>query len=137
MSTTATLFPLPTDQAAVDFFYERAGFSYNPATETLEEGHLRSARELAEAEAYAEAHQWSAYWEDDYDRMEDEWADWPQYVCQVVDADGDPLASLGGVMFSDRGTPDDGDPYARVVRAELFAEAMRKHLCQLEREASR
>lgn len=139
--STATLFPLPVEQAAVEFFYEHAGFSYDPKKETATEGHLRGAQGLAEAEAYAKAHGWYVGWVDDYDSRDadrdTEWADWPHYHCELRDAGGHHLASLGGIMFAEKGDWLDGDPYARVVEAELFAEAMHDHLARLEREASR
>ena len=36
---------------AQQFFYDHAGFSYNPATETRDQGKIRSASDLARAEA--------------------------------------------------------------------------------------
>lgn len=35
------------------FFYDNAGYSHTPATETQEQGHIRSAREYAAAETWA------------------------------------------------------------------------------------
>jgi len=113
---------------AVLFFYKNAGYSYNPVTETPEEGMLRCARALAEAEDWAQA---SGV---DFDEVESElpWdGDDPlpegcilsDFMARVW---GPPcphcgerkrhVASLSVCAY----TPGDG--YPRVVRAELAVE---------------
>ena len=110
------------------FFYEHAAPGYCPNRETPEEGRWRGAESLARAEREAEARGWLVQWERDYDGdymdADTEWHDWPHYWCQMYDPEtGDTLASLCGVMFADRGGPE-GDPYSRVVAAELAEEAL-------------
>lgn len=107
------------------FFYEHAGWGYHPDRETPEQGRVRGARRLAEAEAWAKREGLSWRWEEDEDAVdsEGEWADWPCYWAALRDADGEILASLGGVMFADKGD-ETSDPYARVVTAELALEVM-------------
>lgn len=118
-----------TDEA-VAFFHAYAGWSYDPDTETSEEGRLRCARALAEAEEFAVAHDWYVEWQRDHDAESsesiEEFKDWPQYMAGLMDADGDLIGSIGGVMFSGRGDEND-DPYSRVVAAELALEARKEH----------
>lgn len=108
------------------FFYDHAGWSYDPKTETAEEGRWRSARDLRSAEVHAEREGWYVEWESDpdgdYMDADTEWADWPHYQATLYDQDGNILTSLCGVMFADRGD-ETSDPYARVVAAELAEEA--------------
>jgi hypothetical protein len=112
------------ENEAVAFFYEHAGFSYDPKTETPDEGRFRCARELAGAEAFAKAQGWYVDWERDHDAEanEEEYQGWPQYAADLKDADGELLESLSGIMFKDQGDEND-DPYARVVAAELADQA--------------
>jgi hypothetical protein len=55
------------------FFYKHAGYGYNPATETPEEGRLRCATELAEAESVAKARGWQVVWSDDFSDADDDY----------------------------------------------------------------
>ncbi len=112
---------------AIDFFLERAGFSFDPATETAEEGKLRAANALAAAEAWAAdpANEVSIDWERDYEADLDDNCDCgedhgPNYV-GIVYVAGEVKASLGAVTFGEDGL---NDPYRRVVEAELASEAM-------------
>ncbi len=113
---------------AIDFFLERAGFGFDPATETAEEGKLRAANALAAAEAWAAdpANEVSIDWERDYEADLDDNCDCgidhgPNYV-GIVYVNGEVKASLGAVTFSEDGL--NGSPYRRVVEAELALEAM-------------
>lgn len=118
------------------FFHEHAGWHYDPASETSEQGRERTARELANAEQYAREHGWWAEIEPDPDVMEDDvdsvglvergemvnlsvtlFA--PAEGNPVIRAGGNVLGSLGGIVV-----PSESDPYLRVVAAELAAEAM-------------
>lgn len=109
------------------FFYENAGYAYDPATETPEQGRVRGARALAQAEIWLTEHDLEVQWEDDPDGQDfdrgTEYADLPHYAATLEDDNGTVLSSLSGVMFADGGEPW-GDPYARVVAAELALEAM-------------
>lgn len=113
---------------AVAFFYEHAGYSYDPETETPEQGRQRSAELLAAAERDAVKRGYEIVWAVDDDPIWDddvqrETTDYDQYVCSVYDADGVVLASLGSVDFGPGVTPESA-PYGRVVAAEVALEAM-------------
>lgn len=109
---------------AEQFFHDNAGFSYDPKTETPEQGKRNTARALARAEAYAKKAGWQFEVEPDPDADES----WMDATCrndhggtawQVALYDETRqyvLASLGGCY-------GDGD-YERVVKAELALEAM-------------
>lgn len=115
---------------AAAFFFEHAGFSYDPITETRDQGRTRGAIALAEAEAlYLEAHAWAdvvCAWTDDPD-AENDWRLDKKHgrvtgkkpktfeSCGIHDADGNCLASLWGIEDADAN-------YRRVVRAELASE---------------
>lgn len=114
------------------FFYARAGWGYDPAKETEEEGRRRGARALAEAERVGTELGFSAEWESDsdadtsfmdegYSRRDRECAEF--YSCTVRDAEGTIRASLCGI-HEDTRDPIGARYYRRVVRAELFAEAL-------------
>lgn len=141
MTTTTT-----TD--AVAFFYDHAGYSYDPVRETAEEGRQRCARDLAAAEsAYRADPDMFVVWEvDDIDSdffgagesAEDE----PHALYQCLlcrDTEGKPdvirgydptdgiferpgkiVGSLGGIDLGEYPNPD--DPYKRVIVAEMYAE---------------
>lgn len=111
------------------FFHENAGYSWNPETETREQGKIRCAKELAKAETEAAQTGIDFAWQVDPDCTSSEFSDeepaWELWICQAIGESGDVLASLGGIDFG----PDEGpirNPYARVVRAELAMEALRK-----------
>lgn len=98
------------------FFFDHAGWGYDPLTETSDEGRARCAKRLAAAEQWATDEGMSFEW------TPDEYADEPgEWCCVARDAGGVVLASLGGVGF-ESGEPW-GDPYRRVVEAELALEA--------------
>lgn len=109
------------------FFFEHAGSSYDPATETEAGGRMRGAKALAEAEKWASEAGVFFRWVDDEDAAafanvcacgEDHG---PAFSC-IAFLDGESVASLGSVTFGDAGLS--GDPYRRVVEAELAAEIM-------------
>jgi hypothetical protein len=109
------------------FFYEHAGYSVAQG-ETEAQGRERGARALAEAEAYAQEHDWQYAWEHDIDGCIGCECDSPEcacstgtphetLVCILRDADGKMLESLGSIC-------DPSREYGRVVEAELALEAM-------------
>ncbi len=117
--------------AAEKFFFDHAGYSYDPVTETPEQGRIRCARNLAAAEALAREAGVSFAWEvdqdidsSDFDDSTDPWALW---TCVAYDCTGAVAASLGGVDFGRDGTPH-GDDYRRVVEAELADECIDRTL---------
>jgi hypothetical protein len=113
------------------FFYDNAGFSFDSAKETSEQGHARCAVELAKAERFAQEQGWSFAIEPDADE-DDSWmddeseeyqAEWRGKAWSVVlwdETETRVLASLGGCY-------GDSD-YERVVKAELALEAMHAEL---------
>lgn len=115
----------PAMTEAVAFFFNNAGFSYFPDRETPAEGKLRNARSLAEAEGKASRLGYSFHWELDGGtnrEWTDEGEETPTWVCTMRAPDGTPADSIGGVDFGD-GEPW-GNPYRRVVEAELAAESV-------------
>lgn len=108
------------------FFYENAGYSYNPATETQDEGRTRCARELADAEARGRDAGLSFDWSVDQDSDSRDHAKGARYElwqCVCYDAEGKAVAYLGAVDFGRNGSPH-SDNYRRVVEAELAQEAI-------------
>lgn len=111
--------------SAEQFFYDHAGYSYDPATETPDEGRRRTAADLARAEAWAKAqghtYEWGPDWQVDHVREYPDAYDAEPDTCEYVTLsdllDGNVLAALGCV---DDATPE----YRRVVEAELAWEAM-------------
>ncbi|WP_309382005.1 hypothetical protein [Cerasicoccus frondis] len=120
---TQTTPDLPKAEA---FFYKHAGFGYAPAQETEEQGKLRHAHELANAENAALEHELDFNWTQDVCDSS-EWSDeapaWEQWVCTCRDAQGRILVALGCIDFGRDGAPW-GAPYKRVVEAELAVEAL-------------
>jgi hypothetical protein len=114
-------------QLTVDqfFFYQHAGYSHNPKTETAEQGRLRCAVELAEAEAIGQRLGYEFDWEGDSDPdlswMSDDEREQEHEVlcCRIPDPDNTrySLASLCGIT-------DPDSNYRRVIEAELASEAI-------------
>lgn len=110
------------------FFFDHAGYSYDPKKETQYEGQVRCARELAVAETRAQDAGFEYEWSDDwmvgshkeYFGKGSAYEDGEPNTCEscvLRDADGEILASLGCI--------DDADAnYRRVVEAELAEEAL-------------
>lgn len=113
---------------AEQFFYDHAGFSYDPKTETEEQGHERCARELAKAESWASAEGYRVEWREDPEGCigcdcgsEDCACSTGEYhevlVAILYDAEGAAVASLGSICGPTR-------DYRRVVEAELTYQTM-------------
>lgn len=105
------------------FFFDNAGYSYNPKKETAQQGRIQCAKDLAFAELTAERMQWSYSWIWDTDpdlswmSEEERSQEHETFVCILNDADGNWLESLGGIT-------DPSNDYRRVIEAELAAEAL-------------
>ncbi len=116
-----------TRQTAYAFFLRHAGWSYDPAKETSIEGRRRCARVLAEAEKEGTELGLVADWEPDDDPdasflSQEDLESARFHVCIIRDAEGYVLASLGGIHEDVR--REGFEDYMRVVRAELFVEAL-------------
>jgi hypothetical protein len=109
------------------FFFRHAGFSWDPATQTREQGRAACAQRLAQAEAWAHGAGVSFAWENDWECDSSEWSDegpaYPQWQCIARDVHGTVIGSLGCVDFGPEGDPW-SDPYRRVCEAEIALEAM-------------
>lgn len=121
--------------AVEKFFYDHAGVSYNPATETLEQGKVRGAKLYASAEQWARETGYSFEWGIDPYSCSADWFDdnedggknndpWPAWKCVMYNEKGGVVQSLHGTDLGRGGTPY-GDPYRRVVEAELALEEWR------------
>jgi len=113
------------NEEAKQFFFEHAGLSYDPKSETQRQGRLRCARRLATAEEFAKKHGWTAEWVADTEADPTDWdGEGPMgeeaFVCMLRNENGQVLATLGG-------TWDPTAEYQRVVEAELALEAMHAH----------
>jgi hypothetical protein len=124
----------------VAFFYENAGYGYNPSFETEEQGRQRGAESLAKAEQWAKDEELEYVWVDDPHISEDyfEFEADKQHVrehgavgcilyrpCPDHGTDckhAEQLASLWGITESLDNR--ERDAYRRVVEAELALEAM-------------
>lgn len=113
-------------EKAAQFFYEHGGYSFNPSTETAEQGRARCAESLASAERYALSQGFTFEWADDWSvgdhvaEFGDCYKDGGPQTCESCvcrDADGNVLASLGCI-------DDANTNYRRVIEAELASEGM-------------
>ena len=116
------------------FFYEHAGYSFDPKRETALEGRMQRAIELATAEREGKTrglrYVWDVDPESDSSDFSDERPAWCSYRCAVIQADDEDnfLATLCGIDFgrehSAGDEPPRDHPYRRVVNAELASQAI-------------
>ena len=113
-----------TDQA---FFWRHGGYSFDPLTETPEQGRKRCAINSADDESRGRAAGFSFEWQIDSDIDSSEWDDspdpWSTWNCVCHDSSGRVVSSLSGIDFGRNGEPW-GDPYRRVVEADLASDAL-------------
>jgi hypothetical protein len=107
--------------ATEKFFYDHAGVSYHPDRETYEQGRIRGAKELRRAENKLRSGPFFVTIEpDDVPWDGDEPYDGPLWVVTLFSTDMSTtprvVGSIGSVAC------DEGDPYLRVVAAELAFE---------------
>jgi hypothetical protein len=109
-------------ETLIQFFYDRAGWSYDSETETSEQGRRKCAELLARAASRAfndgVYFDWSIDPYIDSSDFSDDDDPWSLWVCRMYDGDGKIVDSLCGIDFGRDGSPY-GDPYRRVVEAEL------------------
>lgn len=111
---------------AYQFFMKHAGYSHGPK-ETPMQGRIRCARSLAKDEAEALKRGFSYAWDvdpcTDSSDFSDESPAWSLWQCCMLNSDGRIVNSLHGIDFGRDGTPW-GDPYRRVVEAELAGDGL-------------
>jgi hypothetical protein len=103
------------------FFYDNAGYSYNPETETPEDGKRKGAIALAAAVRFALENGWRFDWDNDTDEpcnCGESDCDHTVEFCLLTHGDT-LLGSLSGICGAT-------ENYRRVVEAELALEAMRR-----------
>lgn len=110
------------------FFFENAGSSYSPKTETKHQGQMRGAMMLAEAEDKAEKRGWKYVWEDDPEGWDSLGDIDPEEVNEMLwarleDHQGKVLASLGSIAFGHE-SGQANRRYGEVIEAELALEAL-------------
>ena len=107
---------------AEQFFFDNAGYSYDPKVETPEQGRTRCAQRLAAAEEEADRCGWWVEWTDDGEE-DGRW-------CRPLrDNNSAILNSLGGIDVC-------AGPHARVVAAELAADDLQEKADRLARQIS-
>ena len=110
-----------------NFFFEQAGYSYDPKRETEKQGRQRGAKALAAAERKGSDAGFSFHWEIDQlcdsSEFSKERPAWQLWACCCRNSQGRVRASLCGIDFGRDGAPW-GEPYRRVVEAELALEAL-------------
>jgi hypothetical protein len=105
---------------AEQFFYEHAGWSYDREKETSDQGRVRCARALAEAETLCAREGWFVKWDHDWIPWDgDEPYDGPLWEAVLYDRTSNVLASLGSIAC--KGQASD---YGRVIDAELALDAL-------------
>ena len=120
-------------QSPYHFFLKHAGYSHGKG-ETKQQGRIRCARRLADDERKARIGGFSYVWDVDPHSTSAEWIDdnedggrncdpWQTWQCCMLNADGRIVASLHSIDFGRDGSPW-GEPYKRVVEAELAADGL-------------
>lgn len=108
-------------EEAEQLFFQHAGWSYDPATETADQGKERCARELAHAEAWGKragvTFTWENDWSVDHQKEYDCYEDGGPSTCEGC------VAWLSGEVVASLWCIDDATAeYRRVVEAELASE---------------
>lgn len=111
---------------AYAFFLRHADYSYRPG-ETSIQGRRRCAKELARSEAHARKAGYAFHWEIDADAVGHELRSsaepYALWGCTLTLPNGEVGPSLWAIDFGPGGEPW-GEPYRRVVEAQLALEAM-------------
>lgn len=106
---------------AYQFFLKHAGYSYDPKTETPQQGRIKCARALAKVEREARNASFCYSWSVDEQSSQEE--GYTQWQCAMFNSDGRIVNSLHGIDFGQDGNPW-SDSYRRVVEAELAIDGM-------------
>lgn len=118
---------------AYQFFLKHAGYSYGK-NETKMQGRIRCARALAKDERAARNAGFSFAWSIDPYSSSADWLEnnedggrncnpWQVWQCVMLNAEGYIVNSIHSIDFGRAGEPW-GDPYRRVVEAELAGEGL-------------
>jgi hypothetical protein len=109
-------------ETLIQFFYDHAGWSYDSKIETSEQGRRKCAELLARAASRAfndgVYFEWSIDPYTDSSEFSSKSNPWSLWVCRMCDSNGNMVDSLYAIDFGRDGSPY-GDPYRRVVEAEL------------------
>jgi hypothetical protein len=135
MGDAVTSTHLVTLTDAEQFFYDHAGYSYDPEREKRTSGKTRTAILLANAERKARRRNWLYEWSIDPNAEITPGDGYyvsgaAHWTVILRDIDGVTLGTLGsidlGFAHGDCGEPKqpENDPYHRVVQAELAFEAI-------------
>ena len=101
---------------SLQFFWDNAGWSYDPKTQTSEEGRLESAQALVISEYLSIDKGFSFVWDNDSDNPN-------ELCCVCLDRNGVVLSSLCGIDLGKNADPYTNE-YSRVIKAELALEAL-------------
>lgn len=112
----------------LSFFYAHAGWGHTPGKETPSQGRRRCAQALATAERKGLRDGLTFFWQPDTDITSADFDDsgaepYELWECLCMNSGARVVASLHGIDFGPDGRPA-GDPYARVVEAELALEVL-------------
>jgi hypothetical protein len=105
---------------AYQFFLKHAGYAYDPKTETAQQGRIKCARQLAQAERDARDGGFSYNWSVDEISSQEEGK--TMWQCGMYNENGRIVNSLHGIDLGEN-TPW-SDPYRRVVEAELALDGL-------------
>lgn len=117
------------------FFYEHAGYNYDPKTETQEQGRIRCAKSYAvdetKVQELIDGLGWHYEWSEEWD-IDDSWMDEEEKakehtweIASLLDGAGNHLASCGGIVDADAN-------YRRVMEAELAGEALAAYDAEID-----
>lgn len=107
---------------AAEFFYANAGFSYDPKTESPEQGRKRCSEALATAERDGASSGFTFEWTEDDGEFSDDDRHVQLWICICRHKVGDALATLGGIDLGEEEPPQ--AIYCRVIQAELAMQAL-------------
>ena len=95
-------------ETLIQFFYDHVGWSFDPETETSEQGRRKCAELLARAASRALNDDLSFEWSIDPYINSSDFSDddpWSLWICRMYDNDGKIIDSLCGIDFGRDGLP--------------------------------
>ena len=125
MATTLAPYKVKGLTDSERFYYKHGGYSFDPLNQTPQQGREECARRLAAAAANANAAGVSFEWTVDDSCDSSEFSDsrnpYALWGCAARNSEGVVIASLWAIDFG-RGRDPWGEPYRRIVEAELSIE---------------